>query len=423
MLPNKSEKKCSFIYLVLILIIGARCLTPVLSYYIPTLYAAVLAAVWALLALIKVIGERRDNTALQVLLPLSLFIIIIFFYKFIGISTAAIGNYFNQLIFWLFIPVLMFVARYFSVSQKRVLFWALSIVICINIISNITLYSVYGDLFDNMYQLDSSAYEGLNIGGTPFVTCVLLWLCLSLICGLYDKRKLVAIFFFASVFLSTYYQLFIGRRGSVIIIGLIAIAFILLIKLSGGSKKKRRLWGSVLFFVTALVLLNGDFLLKTIASVAPERLADRAEDLLDTSHKGVSEDSFSGRAGLIELSLNTWTDNIGNFFVGKGDVRPDEDERGGAAYERTGIGGHSEFADTLARYGIVGMILVLLIYYRFYKYVKRLFMSRELKMQWLCLFWVFIILSITKGVFLPEIGCVFFLIIPLSGFIIKDNNL
>ena len=176
----------------------------------------------------------------------------------------------------------------------------------------------------------------------------------------------------------------------------------------------------MIVLVVALIV-SPSIILNFLADISPnERLANRMYDMQRTYNEGISDDSFSGRFGLEILSLRTWLQNPLTFLFGIGDHRVSD--FGIQGFFMTGIGGHSEIIDSLARFGVVGFSIMATLFYRMSTFLVSLFDNPNVKKQVRIIIVIFILAALTKAVLFLIIGIVFFILFPLSSLIINKQN-
>jgi hypothetical protein len=109
--------------------------------------------------------------------------------------------------------------------------------------------------------------------------------------------------------------------------------------------------------------------------------------------------------------MNTFTQNIESFFRGIGYH----------VGETSGIGQHSGFIDTLAKYGIFGGLFLLVIFVKIYLYFKRILGSNKYWIQLSMIFFAFIIYGFFNNSIKPDICCIIFIITPLLPDLIEKK--
>ena len=128
-------------------------------------------------------------------------------------------------------------------------------------------------------------------------------------------------------------------------------------------------------------------------------------------------ETLNGRTRLWTVSIDTWTDNIANFIFGIGAHHSDVES--GLSNEVVGIGNHSAFFDTPAKYGIFGLVLIFSILRLSFKWILSIY-DKKYHFQLYVIFGMFVLFGFTKGVFTPGVGCAMFLLLPLLSKYIND---
>lgn len=417
-----TNRKVSYLLFALVFVYCASCISPTLGARLNTLLSLVLLG-GVLLAVFITDAQRKSFVKSSPLFaPVLLISIIILLYKALGISSAALGNQYHQLAFFSFTFIGLFVYYYFPVKQKILLFLSLSAVLVADLVNNIFLYSA----FSRMYGVDMDAVARLmedevTIGGTPFNTTSIFAFAAFYFIFLNVKRMKIRILALGCALVAMYYMFFCGARGTVILLDLFLIIMLPLLKFQEKSSTGKFLSYIVYAFFGLALIIGLESILDFMIAISPDRLAARFIDIKQTSQEGVSDSSFSGRFGLYRVSLNTFFGSIISFLFGIGDHRGSI--TGDLSYADMGIGGHSEMLDNLARFGILGACFVFPIYKYAYRWFVDFFESKLLKKQLQYIFIVFLICSFIKAVFMPTVGCVVFVLLPLAfDFVRYVNN-
>lgn len=419
---TNTNKRISYFLFALIFIYCASCISPTLGAMLNT---------WASLGLLSIvlltifITDRNKGgyvKASPFLVPVLFISIIILAYKAFGFSTAAMGNLFHQLAFFSMVFIGLYIGYYFPIKQKLLMFFLLSLVLVADIVNNIFLYSSFSSLYGVDMDTVSQLMDGeVVVGGTPFNTTSIFAFAAFYFIFLNVKGKKIRILALCSALVSMYYMFFCGARGTVILLDLFIIIMLPLLKLQEKSSLGKAL-SIIVYAVFAFIIIVGiDTLLDFMISISPDRLAERFLDIKQTTKEGVSDSSFSGRFGLYKVSINSFLDSAKSFLFGIGDHRGSM--AGELSYAAAGIGGHSEILDNLARFGILGACFVFPIYKYAYRWYVDFFESRILKKQVQYIFIAFIICSFVKAVFMPTVGCVVFVMLPLAFSFVGYKNI
>ena len=392
----------------LLVIYGGISITPIAGSFIPTIYQLSLLIVLLLFVLRRL---SLDSIDYQKTLIVSIFVFcaITLSYKLLNISSAAIGNVYNQLSFWCNIIFGIYVLRY--VQRKEGLFlivilWGISI---FNIIDNIVLYRIFGQYIGTSFE---DALIGTNFGGTPFNAYSFVFFTANYYVLLNAKKGLYKLLSLGGALLSMYYMFFCGARGTVVLLDFFVILILPATIIINRNKSAKPVVIGVLSVFFIVVAFFMDSIANFFISIAPDRLAARFEDLNHSVTSGVTDDSFSGRFGLYKVSIESFFGSISSFLFGIGDHRGSIS--GDFSYAEMGIGGHSEVLDQCARFGLLGIFFT----YKILKGVKMMFTSmarsdvhRRLIINILI---AFFFCACIKSVLYSNIGFAMFVILPLA---------
>lgn len=416
MVSNNTIKKTSIKTLFVLLVAILFCFV-CLGLYLPTnmvragqIVGIVLFFAIMCFTMLKPISSRK--VALGIIGYYSMILL----YWAIGYSTASSGNYLFQICFFISIIIAIYCIRRLPLWHNHVLYYFILLLTIVHLTNDI----VIGQVFQS-YSMEELEELGSSVIATSFSTTALLVLNIALLVALNTSNFYIRLIHFVVVAITLYYIVFCGQRGSVVMLMMISVFAIIYQKRANKVSK-----GTSLFFlllIALIIMLFGEYLLSILIELSPsERLAERFEDLQQTFRKGVTEDSFSGRLSLEIVSIRSWLRNIATFFIGIGDHRL-EGDFGIVGFELSGIGGHSELIDSLARYGIIGFFIIASLFSRIFKYIINLFDDVSVREQVKAILFVSILISLTKGFFFPEIGISLFLLLPLSSLLLNKYKL
>ena len=339
-------------------------------------------------------------------------------YYIIGFSQAGFGNVFMQVSFFFSIVPVLYCNKFLKRRQCIYVYFIVLIILNFSIVQDILLNRVnQGLTFEELDEL------GSNVEWTAFSTAVLFVFGASLLVLLNSSHFVVKIIHSISLFISFYYIVFCSMRGSIII--LMFLLFILLlfakyIYIIKASIVKYLVYCVMITLVTLLVF-NENVIFDWLLNISPsDRLTYRILDLKEVSTYGVSEDSLSGRYYLGKISVQTWLRDPLTFLFGIGDQRISN--LGIQGFILSGVGGHSEILDTLARFGLVGFSIVVALFLRISKYLISLFDSPKVKMQVKMLLLVIVLTAFSKAIFFDIVGIGMFVLIPLTSLLINNKN-
>lgn len=396
-----------FLFLLLWAVIAC---TPILS---NPLYFVTLLAFAFLMLLVhhRLLGKQQ-----MLVMWVVAYVVIMILYKLIGYSSAEWGNYMNQLLFFTPLLLMLLIPDMLSIGQKKKLWWLLVFVMAFNIADNIRLCILYPQLnsVSRLFQ-DEVFLASINAGGTPFYTFSLFFFNVCFFVFLNCKEKATKYLAMVAAFISAIYILGFCLKGSIVVYFLLS----LVLQIFAYKTQNTTLFFIVLALsaIFAFVVLNlfKDAIADFIISVSPsERLTTRLVTLVDVENEEADIGTITGRTNLYLLSIKTWLSNFINFFIGIGDHRAQ------LGVKATGIGQHSDLLDSLARYGLLGLIVLFSIFRNYFRYLFSLY-NKKFKMQLVAISFLIIIIGFTRGLFLTGAGCVMFVLLPLSTVFVNEN--
>ena len=398
------------IFILLLLIISTISCTPLLSksrYYV---FVGIAASVIILINIKQITSTEGKPLAMTVFL----YLLLIYAYKLIGYSSAAWGNYMNQTVFFITLLLMLLIPKKLSKKQKIWTWLLIAVIMAFNISDNIRLSILYPNINTSRIYLDEDFLSSINAGGSSFYTFSLFFFISCFFVFLNSKTKLIKYISLAFAVLTAMYISWFCFKASVVLYFFLSVIMLVYAK----HTRNRTLFFIILLFTVfssyIFLAFFSDEIIDFIISNSPnERLTARFVTLIDADAQEANTFTVTGRTNLYMLSVNTWFDNLGNFLFGIGDHR--------AQFHAvtTGIGQHSDFLDTLARYGLLGFLFLVFFLKNILKYFRSFF-APEHWLQVTCVFIIFIFCGITKGVFYPPIGCALFLLFPLCSTIVKE---
>lgn len=345
---------------------------------------------------------------------------IILLYYILGYSTAASGNYFSQVVFFLCIYIAMISGEYMSQKQKMYFIIALLSVATINLCYNVIINIIYPNASYqtlNLHRGWNSELEGLAIGTTGFNTFTLLFFNICFFLFLNCQSKKYKMTFLILSGLSVYY-IYLGQRGSVTLFMVLSIFLLLYTKEKKNIRRRKFIPVVFLILIFIMCIIFSEEILKLLMVIFPsERLQIRFNSLLETLNTGVNEESFTGRYGLYWVSIDSFFSSLKSVLIGIGDHRTEVSN-----FAATGIGGHSELLDSLARYGLLGFSFITIIYISAYQLTNNFFKGLRGQGQIKYIFLIFILCSMFKVVFTPIIGISIFIMLPFASEILKMDQ-
>lgn len=336
----------------------------------------------------------------------------------IGFSKTNLNFIISRLPYYLIPSIGYYVIKYYNKKEKTLLLVSFFIVYLFNLIYNIIIGFQFPEIFEKQESTELSIEFGvmMNLADTNYIIASYLLIGVLLMTLLTIKNKLWRLLSVILIVPIVYYLLFQNTRGTAILMLATEIVGFVLAYFEP-KKQKNRSGYYVVMIILLIVVLFFVFIpimQWAIENVQSERLAVRLKDLLDFREGGgdtsqVSEGSFMARLLLARTSLNTFLANPINMLIGIGD----QTISFGGDLIKTGIGGHSEFIDVLARYGLVGAIIYWNIMSNLLKFYKRLTSERKIFKYVNIIFMVIIISGFLNPLFEPILLLFMFVIFPL----------
>lgn len=347
----------------------------------------------------------------SVLILMAIYFSILFMYTIIGISDARLGNYPGQIMF--FSPILLYISltSKCNIRQIKYIFIAILTIAAINIIDSIRLSILYPA---STYQLivgeleDVIDISNLNIGGTSFITMTLFYMNVTLYSYFRENSKHIKLLYLLYTIIAFYFIVFCSFKAAALIY---AILSIVVQYIATKSKSPMRMFSIAGVIALFLLIFIEPIVELIVAVVGSERIAERLLGIIGNDTSGASQ----GRGELFMISINSWLSSIITFFFGIGDHRSSID-----AY-KTGISQHADLLDNLARYGIMGFLVLYGLFKRFYLYVLENTTPKE-RFGVLSFLIVLVLCGCTKKLFYFNTGLMIFFLFPISVYISKNKE-
>lgn len=336
----------------------------------------------------------------------------------IGFSSTNLNFIISRLPIYLVPAIGYFVIRHYNRKEKAIIITAFILIYYSNLVYNIFL----GYQFPNIFEEQESTEESIafrvmmNIVSTEFIV-VGYWLIGALLMvTLVVKEKLWRLLCVLFILPISYFMLFQSTRGTAVLLLIVEIVGLLLALFEPKNHTRRR--GYYLFTVIALVLLVLIMFIPLmewiISHLQSDRLAERLNDLIDFRQYGgnvdyVAEGSFTQRILLAQTSLNSFVSSPISFFIGIGD----HTQSFGGDLIASGIGGHSEFIDVLARYGLVGAFVFWKIMKNHYEMLRQLTTRRETLKYVNVIYAVIVLSGVLNCIFFPSMQFFMFVVFPI----------
>ncbi|GEM_PF-4510442 len=328
-----------------------------------------------------------------------------------GFSSIGINNILFKLPIYS-IPIIMsFVIRNYYYREKVILFAMLFLVIMFNIVKN----DIIGFSNPLMYETLRRS-DGFAAGSTTFTAVTLFFfpICFLLLINKKTSKfiKLSSLFSIGAA--SYYFFVFNSRAIAFFLFLIILIGFIVSPKRSFKNMNQLYLILPVIFLISFFYLFFNPFMdiLRDVFA-GNANLLMRFDNITDFSQTQNIQDtgSLGARIQLSIISLNTWFGGFSNFFFGIGEHPVYDTSIQGLT--NAGEGQHSQFFDHLARYGLLGgIILYKAIKNTLYFILKRALSPKMYNLTYIVLI-VFILYSFLNNSFIGNILLVVFLVFPL----------
>jgi hypothetical protein len=396
-------------FLTIVIIIWS--MTPFCRRNISIIIMVAIIVLWMSFALLLQIKNIVAMKIPKYIFFLFVWLLMIFSYRFIGFSDAAWGNYFNELLFFMFVWIGDCYIKYMGEYHCQRIFLYTMIIVVVNIIHNIYLLSIYPNA--SVMINYSDIYNGTNVGGSTFSLFALILFCILLICFTDNTKKTRKWIYAISGVMCVLYILLAARAITVMFL-VIAIGMYLYMRLTANKKPREKIIFAL--FLIVLIFL-GSFgignLLKMVGSIiGNDRLTERLNAMANVLLGYDSDDNLSltGRVELYKLSISTFLSSIKNFTIGVG-YHTSTDLSLSWLFS-VGIGNHSEFLDLAARYGLIGVLIIYNFFGSFisclkkYNQLHRYFKSN---IVWI----IFLSYSFVNNTFDPSIGVLIFMMLPI----------
>lgn len=353
------------------------------------------------------------------------YILICISYKFLGVSDAGYGVLIMHLVFFISTLLMLVIPKRLNKVWKWIVIIILGIIV-FNILDNIRLCYMYpgiASIVNRDHVDEATSGMRLNFGGSQWYNGVFFFFIVCYFAFLnVQKGKIKNVMLVCSM-ISVLFIFGFCLKASVIIYTILAIVLLYYAKNAKYSSAFIARVAFVVIFVFLLVkLFAGEIVTLFANELSSERLVSRLIMIVDADNEAASTGvrTVNGRMSLWMMSIDTWLDNPINFLLGIGDHRANYSQGLGAA--ATGISQHSDFFDTLAKYGIVGALLVFNILRLSFKRILSLYESKY-HLQLYVIFALFVVFGFTKGVFRPAVGCVMFFMLPVFSQYLKKSKL
>ena len=354
-----------------------------------------LILMWTASAFLHVPKALKPNSVLMVT---ALFLVWVFTTRLLGHGSASLGNIGALMLY--FFPMYMYF-YYKRLSNDRVSKWitlSAMVILMGNIIDNIRLLTIHpyaAKFFTGGLHLDDILL--LNVGALPFTLAVAILVPTMLSLAKVSKLR---IYFYAAIVIIFAY-IYMSLSVTTLIISVWSAVLLSLMLIHNGSVRLTVFFLCTIVFIVTLVYLP-PILINLADLVDTPAISERFYSIaMALQGVGNEESSFVARLRNSHLSLTTF---LGNPVFGVGFE---------ASLDRyaTGVGMHSQIFDDMTRFGLVGIMMNVFIYFSFIKYRlrSRTTVAKGLGISYLS----FLAMSLLNSSAFPETGLVVFLLLPL----------
>jgi hypothetical protein len=341
-------------------------------------------------------------------------------YVLLGFSNIGINNIFVRITVYSLPVIMSFVIRKYYYREKVLLFVVLFLVILFNIVKN----DIIGYYNPWMYKSLTTTRDGFAASSTTFTAVSLFFFAVCFLLLKNKTSKFVKLASWFSIGATSYYFFVLNSRGTAFFLFLILlVGFLSSPKRSFNNIKPLHLFLTVLSLILFFFLLFNPFMNAiNVVFAGNERMVARLSDL---TYFAQSQDLFdSGSVGsrmeLSLISLHTWFGSFTNFFFGIGEHAVYNVSMAGLS--KAGVGQHSQFFDHLARYGLLGGLILYKALKNTFSFVLRRTRSTKMYNRIFVVFLVFSLYSFLNNSMIGNILFVVFLEFPLVVDIIENKE-
>lgn len=412
--------------MIMVVLMAIIVITPYLSRTVPSIIRLLLFIIWT----IDVFSHSRNNSILTEGFGLARWLIILLCWQFIlslvGYSSLKPTNIIMRIPVYC-IPIIgMYSVNHYSYREIKTLFSLLLIIVLVNLIDNVRLEIISPGFFDAFKRSDES-FAVTNGGSTSFVCSILAVIPILYLryTNININIKTKKIYYLVYMVLSVYYIIFINSRATVLFILIFYIIMLMFERRTARFEGGRGIRSFFLIFLLIIIIIAFIPSLEFLARILPDRLSFRILDVVDSINSRQIDDSGEGslysRWYLATISINTWLSSPMHIIMGKG-----EDVALSGSFVdlvRLGIGQHSEFADFLAKYGLIGAFLLYKSLSSMIKYILSLCNDYLMKREVLVMLLGFLLMSIFNNSLIDNYLTVLFIILPLSIIVTQKEKM
>ena len=360
------------------------------------------------------------------LLWLSVFIVVSIIYRLVGYSSADMGNYSHTILMLISIWMGMYMWKYESNRNRKVVFWVFIITFLVNIFYSIQIRVMFPEFADALRQSEEmmSQYGKLNIGSTEYTYCAMFMAVFAFIYlfRIEYKERIMPKSLFLVIFVFLFYFIVVYGLSATALLSLLCSILGLMFFIKG----KEGL--SLLFIVFLLVIfpilsLYSREIISFVTEVAGEKIGSRIAAIFNvSSNRGKDDEGLFSRIPMLWYDIKYWFSDIQSFLFGWGY------HTYGSAWDgvqdllaRNKNGGHSAIMDVLPKYGLFGLTFLYFFISSYWKYIKRTFgsVSKEIGVV---IFILVIFNNIVNKTLQPNVIFILSFIYPLLTFNVKHGG-
>ncbi|MCK9627019.1 MAG: O-antigen ligase family protein [Bacteroidales bacterium] len=336
-----------------------------------------------------------------------------------GFSSIGINNILIRIPIYCLPIIMSFVIRNYYYREKILLFTFLFLVILFNIVKNdITGYY-------NPWMFESlRSSDGFSASSSTFTAVTLFFFPVCFLLLKNNKPKYLKFVSVFSICAASYYFFVLNSRGiSFFLFLLIILGFIFSPKRSYNNINPLYLLLAVLSLSILFYLFFDPFMnILRVVFAGNERLLEKFNNITDFSQTRNMQDtgSLGARIELSLISLQTWLGGFSNFFFGIGEHAINDASMQGLT--NAGVGQHSQFFDHLARYGLLGGLILYKAVKNTLRFVLKRAHNTKMYNRIFVVLLAFILYSFLNNSLIGNILFVVFLVFPLIVDILESKN-
>lgn len=336
-------------------------------------------------------------------------------YRVLGISSAKLGNYLMSLLSYGTIIMMLYILSSYSKREKKFIGWFTFVILLFNIIDNIVLAIKYPGAQEDVNYPWGAVYLNMNVAQTSFYAVTMIFVGCATILALNTNSSKKRLIGSISALVGLYFLFTISPRATTCLIESLMLFLIFISHIN--KNKKLPTFATIMFMIVFLFISLKQMLTLAINMIGSQRLVERLVALRDILGNSSVVSSNTGSLGerlfYIKLSIDTFTSNIGTFIFGIGNHK----DLNSIAI---GIGQHSGIIDTTAKYGIVGILFLVIILYKTYKVLTGYYIEKHFKIQISIIFFSYLTYGFLDNFIFPEISVAIFILLPLIGDLLDD---